>query len=171
MEFIFSKKNTKDKIIEDILLQNYNRYYHLAYSYVHNDADACDIVQNGAYRAIRNCQSLKQTEYAKTWVYRIMLNETFRFCDSKKGIIISLDEIVNEPGKEDTYENIDLQRAIDSLPAKDKAIVILRFFEDQKLEDIAKILNENLSTVKNRLYRSIKALRLELETEGGDYDE
>ena len=37
--------------------------------------------------------------------------------------------------------------------------MILRFFEDMKLEEIAELLDENLSTVKSRLYRSIKKLR------------
>ena len=49
--------------------------------------------------------------------------------------------------------NIDLKRAIENLDPKDRAIVVLRFFEDRQLEEIAKILDENLSTVKSRLYR------------------
>ena len=48
---------------------------------------------------------------------------------------------------------------------KEKAVVILRFFEDQKLSEIAKVLNENTNTVKTILYRSLKKLKLEL-TEG-----
>ncbi len=64
---------------------------------------------------------------------------------------------------EDNCEKIDLQRALDSLPEKDKAVVILRYFEDRKLEEIADILEENVNTVKSRLYRSIKKLRVYLE--------
>lgn len=161
------KKNQKQ--VEQILLTNYNSYYRLAYSYVHNDADAGDIVQNGAYRAIRGCNTLRQTEYAATWVYRIMLNEIFRFCRLQSKEDISLDEIAIEQGKEDTYEDLDLQHALDSLPIKDKAVVELRFFEERGLEEIAQILDENINTVKSRLYRSMKKLRLKLE-EGGQYD-
>ncbi len=158
-----------EKIIENILLENYDKYYRLAYSYVHNDADACDIVQNGAYRAIRSSQSLRQKEFAATWVYRIMLNEIFRFCRKKESNLVFLDEITasetenNVPSSEDNYRDIDLQRALDALPPKDKAIVELRFFEDLKIEDIAKILNENVNTVKSRLYRSMEKLRLQLK--------
>lgn len=47
-------RKTKEKVVEDLLLKNYNQYYRLAYSYVHNDADAGDIVQNGSYKAIKN---------------------------------------------------------------------------------------------------------------------
>ncbi len=64
---------------------------------------------------------------------------------------------------EDNCDKIDLQRALDALPEKDKAVVILRYFEDRKLEEIADILEENVNTVKSRLYRSIKKLRDHLE--------
>lgn len=60
---------------------------------------------------------------------------------------------------EDSSENLDIRRALDSLSEQDKAVIILRFFEDIKLEEIADILEENLSTVKSRLYRGIKKLR------------
>ena len=52
--------------------------------YVHNEADAADIVQEGAYRAIKYCDALKNEAYASTWIYRIMLNEVFRFLGAKK---------------------------------------------------------------------------------------
>lgn len=150
--------------MEQVVLENYNKYYRLAYSYVHNDADASDIVQNGAYKAILNCKSLRKEEYAGTWVYRIMLNEIFR--SFQNGNVVSLEETEAEHGQEDAYQNFDLRRALDSLGREDKAVVELRYFEDMKLEEIADILHENLSTVKSRLYRSMKKLRLKLDCDG-----
>ena len=78
---ILSGKNRKsnEEIIEKVVLEQYNQYYRLVYSYVHNEADAFDIVQNGAYKALRGSHTLRNPEYARTWVYRIMLNETFNF--------------------------------------------------------------------------------------------
>ena len=66
-------------------------------------------------------------------------------------------------GSEDRYEDFDLRKALDALPKEDKAVVMLRYFEELKLEEISQILQENVSTVKSRLYRSIKKLRLSLE--------
>ena len=63
---------------------------------------------------------------------------------------------------EDEYTNIDLQRALDSLPKQEKAIITMKYFEDKKLEEIAEILDENISTVKSRLYRSMKKLHIKL---------
>lgn len=61
------KKQTNRALIERIILEKYNQYYRLAYSYVHNEADASDIVQNGAYKAMRASDTLKNPEYAETW--------------------------------------------------------------------------------------------------------
>lgn len=156
----FPGKNKKEQKIEQILLNHYNRYFRLAYSYVHNKDDSADIVQNGAYKAILNSRALKKEEFAETWVYRIMLNEIFRFVN--KEAPLSLDEVAEESGKEDHYENFDLKRALNELPPKDKAVIELKYFEDMKFEEIAEILDENVNTIKSRLYRGLKKLKLEL---------
>ena len=154
------EKDKKESKVEQILLKNYNSYFRLAYSYVHNEADAGDIVQNGAYKAILHSNSLRKEEYASTWVYRIMLNEIFRFL--KKEVTVSYEEMDMEPGREDEYENIDLRRALDSMSHKDKAVIELKYFEDMKFDEIAETLGENVSTVKSRLYRGLQKLKLEL---------
>lgn len=161
---LLSRKAKKEQKVEQVLLENYNSYYRLAYSYVHNEADAGDIVQNGAYKAILHSDSLKQEEYAATWVYRIMLNEIFRFL--KKDKPISLDEIQVEYGKEDSYENVDMRNALNAMSMEDKAVIELKYFEDLKLTEIAEVLGENVNTVKSRLYRGLKKLRLELAEDG-----
>lgn len=166
MHMFLNRRNEENRtLIEQILLEKYDQYYRLAYSYTHNEADAYDIVQNGSYKALRGSNTLKNIEYAQTWVYRIMLNECFRAL--KQPQHCSYDRMQDEMGKEpmsieDSNLDIDLQRAIDALPEQDKAVVILRFFEEMKLEEIADILEENISTIKSRLYRSLKKLRYAL---------
>ncbi len=155
----FPGKETKEQKVERILLENYNRYYRLAYSYVNNDADAGDIVQNGAYKAIKNSASLKKEEYASTWLYRIMLNEIYRFLREKP--MVSLEE-TEERGREDSYENIDLKRALDAMPQADRTVIVLKYFEELTLAQIAEVTDENINTIKSRLYRGLKKLRLEL---------
>lgn len=163
MYFFFEKKDkTSRSLIEKIILENYNQYYRLAYSYVHNESDAGDIVQNGAYQALRNAQSLKEPEYAKTWLYRIMLNECFRYVKQQRPLsyeAISEQNGFESASAEDHYVNIDLQRALDALSDKDKAIVILKYFEERTFDEIALILDENINTVKSRLYRSMDKLK------------
>lgn len=45
--------NSCEKIIEDVLTENYGQFYRLAYGYVRNEEDALDIVQESAYKAIK----------------------------------------------------------------------------------------------------------------------
>lgn len=47
-------KEKKEDIISKLLINNYDKYYHIAYSYTQNKNDAQDIVQEGAYKAIYN---------------------------------------------------------------------------------------------------------------------
>lgn len=123
MKLFFAKKEkSKEELIEEIILEKYNQYYRLAYSYVHNEEDAYDIVQNGAYKALRSSNTLKKKEYAQTWVYRIMLNECFRYL--KQPQFLSYDEIQDEDGvslgyTEDSYIDVDLERALNELPEKE----------------------------------------------------
>lgn len=160
------EEKKKEQLVEETILKKYNQYYRLAFSYVHSEADAEDIVQNTAYKALRASGELRSPEYVETWLYRILLNEIFRLTKQRKNL--SYEELLEETGNagdgaEDTYEDVDLKRVLDSLPEKDKLVVELRFFEDKKLEDIALVLEENVNTVKSRLYRSLKKMRIMLE--------
>ena len=74
----------KEQAVERALTEGYEKYYRLAYSYVHNEADALDIVQEAAYKAILKSDSLKEPQYVETWVYRIVINEACSFLRSRK---------------------------------------------------------------------------------------
>ena len=76
---------------------------------------------------------------------------------------ISYEDSLIAEGKPDQYQDLDLRTALDSLSPEDKAIVELRYFEDLKIEDIARVLNENVNTIKSRLYRSMQKLKLKME--------
>ncbi len=71
--------------------------------------------------------------------------------------------IIGEKEHIDSYEDIDLKRALDELPYKYKTIIILRYFEDMKIEEIAAILDINVNTVKTRLYKALEKLRIKLD--------
>jgi len=65
--------------------------------------------------------------------------------------------------KKETTSYTTKKHALELLPPRDRMIVELKYFEDMKLEDIAAIMEENTNTIKSRLYRSLKKLRLSLD--------
>ncbi|MCC2124619.1 sigma-70 family RNA polymerase sigma factor [Hominiventricola filiformis] len=162
------KASEKEALVHECLVKNYEKYYRMAYSYVFCEQDAMDIVQEGAYRAILKSDLLKQPEYVDTWICKIVINEALRFL--KKNKLASVDmESLPEQGKEDEVEDIDLQRALEKLDNQERAIVVLRYFEEEKLENIGKTMNLNVNTVKSRLYRAMDKLKKYMETGGAEY--
>lgn len=64
-----------------------------------------------------------------------------------------------------TEETLVIQQAIANLPDKQRAVILLAYYEDLPLEEVAIILNIPTGTVKSRLHNAIKALKLELKEE------
>ena len=156
---MFSKEKNSD-IIKDMLICNYNKYYRIAYKYLGNREDALDAVQEGAYKAVYNAGKLRQKEFADAWICKIVINKSIDILRRRQGFDFEIAE--KSAGIEDTYEDLDLRRRIDTLPEKDKAVILLRYFEDMTLEQISLCLGENMSTVKSRLYRTLKKLKISL---------
>lgn len=162
----------KQKIIEDYILNNREAFYRIAYSYTKNKEDALDIIQESIYKALKSVDGLKEIAYVKTWFYNI-LTHTAIDClrKNKKYVLEDIENPFPEQGKCDNYEDIDIKNMLDCLPSKQRTIIVLRYFEDLKLKEISEILNENLSTIKNHLYKGLKTLKLEITAqEVKDYE-
>lgn len=148
---------------------NQERFYRLAYTYVKNREDALDIVHDAIVKALQSYDTLRNPAYAQTWFYKILINESLSFL-RKNRRLISLEELsdaplvhAEAPPEMIKDEYIDLYAALDKLPPDMKTIVVLRFFEDMPLGEVAEITSVNLNTVKSRLYRALKHLKLDME--------
>ena len=62
-----------------------------------------------------------------------------------------------------------LYKALESLDTETKTVIVLRYFEDMKLIEIAKILEENINSVKSRLYRGLRLLKFQMRE--GDFSD
>lgn len=152
-------------LIED----NQERYYKVAFSYVKNREDALDIIHNAIVKALQSFHSLRNPAYAQTWFYKILTNECISFLRKNRNVIplddLQAPQLPPSGDLADMHkdEYIDLYAAIDKLPPDMKTVVILRFFEDLKYEEIAEITSANLNTLKSRLRRALNHLKLDLE--------
>lgn len=159
------KPKINHNIVENFLIENREAYYRLAYSYVHNQDDALDIVQDAICKALSSSKSLNDPNAIKSWFYRIVVNTSLDYIRKNKRLVYVEDEDLEVigPSKSDQYEDYDLQKALEKLPTMSKTIITLRFFEDMTFEEIAQILDLNINTVKTRFYTSIRKLRIELD--------
>ncbi len=148
--------------IERMLIDNYETYYRFAFSIVKKREDALDVVQEAAYKAIKNKKKLKEPGHMDTWIHKIILNTAMDLLEKKKKEC--LQEDMDEPGNdnaaiEEGYGQSELKSVLDCLSADERGIVVMKYFEEMKISDIAAITGHNVNTVKSRLYRALNKLQ------------
>lgn len=151
--------------VEEQILSSYESLYRLAYTYVKNPDDAMDVVQESVYKAMLRAGDVRNLDTIKSWLCRIVVNTALDLLRDRKREQPT--EVLPESGQEDAYRDTDLLQALNTLEERERTVVVLRFFQDLRLQDIAIITGENLSTVKTILYRSLKKLKIQcVEGEG-----
>ncbi|QGQ95553.1 RNA polymerase sigma factor [Paenibacillus psychroresistens] len=120
---------------------------------------------------IKVCISLKSgsmpTQF-RPWIYRIATNlckDLWRKSSYRSEISTEQDKLNIYPGDETVssimekqWEREEVIQALDDLSEGNREIIVLRFYEDLKLEEIASIVDMPVNTVKSRLYKSLKRL-------------
>lgn len=147
------------------ILENQEKFYRLAYSYVGNRDGALDVVQNAVCKGLEKCYDLKNPEALKTWFYRIVVNESIQYLRKNKKESVSEDgelpeQIYQEPAYEQEQEVYD---AVQKLAEPMKTIVVLHFYEGLTLKQISEVTQTNLNTVKSRLYSALGKLEKSLK--------
>lgn len=160
--FELMKKKDVNELFVTCLNDHKEDFYRLAFSYVKNQEDALDIVQESIKKALISIETIQKSGSIKSWFYKIVVRTSIDFLRKQKKITLVDNQTIEflSNGKVDEYNDIDLYNALDELPTQYKTVIILRFFEDLKLEEIAEIMDENINTVKTRLYRGLKLLRI-----------
>ena len=158
------KQDIRQSLIK-LITEQKESYYRLAYSYVKNEQDALDVVQESIHKALLSFDKIQELNSIKSWFYKIVVHTSLDLLRKRKKTILTDDQhlLAFQNGKADHYTDLDLRKALDELPHKYKIIVILRYFEDFKIEEIAEVLDVNVSTIKTRLYKAHKMLRLKME--------
>lgn len=158
----------QEKLIEYIK-ENQEKLYRIAYTYTKNQEKALDVVQEAITKSLENINKLRHEEYVKTWFYRILLNEAIKASKNDK-TFVDYDSVEKElhinSHENELVEKIDIYETIQKLNEKLKTVIILRFFENLKIEEIAYITKTNSNTVKSRLYKGMEEIKKEIERRG-----
>lgn len=141
--------------------------YRTAFAYVKNKEDALDILQETVYRVYVSLKKLKEPEFFNTYVTRILINCAIdHIRKNKKEVSLEAVQNITMMKIQESKEGVmDLYSAVDRLQEKRKAIIILKYFQDMTLNEIAEVLQYPLGTVKTNLHRALKELRLDLGKE------
>lgn len=152
--------------IQMLTIKHKPRLLAKAYAYVKNEQDAQDIVQETFIKAFQSLHQLKEPKYFATWLFKILIHESFRALKKKERIVQVETELIEQMLIEQQEGSTDfshLHSALASLQKDYQMALILHYFYDFKVLEIAEMLNRPTNTVKMHLHRGRKALRLKLE--------
>lgn len=152
----------------EVLVNTYKQrlYWHIRGIVLHHD-DADDVLQNTFIKVYRNIDAFKGDSKLYTWMYRIATNEALSFLKStskKQGI--STEELQNQMLNNlpaDVYFEGDeiqlkLQKAIATLPEKQKMIFNMKYFQALKYDEISEILDTSVGGLKASYHLAVKKI-------------
>lgn len=133
----------------------------VAVAYLHNTEDAKDILQDSAISAYISYNKLKNKEYFKTWITRIVINKCKNFLKGKK-YTEELNDNLNLFYNIKTSD-LEIMDAICNMNPKLSVYITLKFYNDMTYDEMAKSLKLPVSTVKYRTKIAIDELKKFLE--------
>lgn len=145
----------------------YDKYgemlYKIAFVYLGNPDDTEDVLQDVFVSFLQNSAKLKNDEHEKAWLIRTTRNKCLNMLKSPARKSVDLDSIQITSTDTDGDLQIDIIKQVIALPPKYKSAVILYYYNNYSVEEIARILKIGKSAVKMRLKRGRELLKLELE--------
>ncbi len=142
------------------LIREYQDYlYKTAYLYVKNEETALDAVGTAVLKAYLQIHTLRNPEYFKTWITRILINAAY---DEQKKLIChsELPETIEDSHEEISLEEkYDINTAVTRLSEKYRTVIILKYFNEFSVKEIADIMGAPEGSVKAYLSRARDELR------------
>lgn len=150
----------KEQFMTEVLAAE-KSLYHIAKSMLRNDDDCADAIQNAVLHAFEKLHTLRNEQYFKTWLTRILINECNNIIRSRKEQIPYEDYYeAHTWSPQENYSEVF--QAIMELDDSYRIPFVLFHVEGFSIKEICRILKLSQSTVKTRLYRSRKLLKEKL---------
>ncbi|MFJ7733180.1 sigma-70 family RNA polymerase sigma factor [Lysinibacillus sp. NPDC097231] len=165
-----AKKGNNQAFVE-LLQEEKVKLYKMAYIYMKNENDALDVVQETIARAYANIHTVKEEQYFATWLMRILINTALEMLRKNQKIIPLLEQQPEQEQISTNDEKLDLLQAIEQLEEKYKTVILLRYYRDLQIKEIADLLGCPEGTVKTNVHRGIQQLKKYLNKEGELYGE
>ena len=153
------KSKKGNNLAFSILIKSYEKdLYKVAIAMTKNEDDALDCIQEAILQAYISIKDLRQDEYFKTWLIKILINKCNALLKKNKKIL-NLDVSITENDKVEQSDRLELKDSINNLDSNLKIIVILYYYEDMSIKDISESLNIPQGTIKSRLSRARSKLK------------
>lgn len=167
------KRTNNDASFEELIKKDQEKLYRIAYSYMRNEQDALDVVQDAIVNGYKAFHKLDHPQYFTTWMTRILINTAINDLRKKKKVsFLELDKY--EPSTKDSFQSIhklDLGEVLERLKPEQRSLLIMRFYHGYSMKEMAEILGKPEGTVKSQLHRTLALVKGNLDEGGEMYGE
>lgn len=139
------------KQYEDVL-------YRTASRMLNNDEDVADAMQEAIISAYEKLHTLKNNEYFNTWICKILINKCNSLLSKNKNILMLNNDVIPDK-RNDEFQKIELEEALNSLNEVYRLALILYYIVGLNIREMSEFLKEPEGTIKSRLSRAKVILR------------
>ncbi|MFD0670057.1 sigma-70 family RNA polymerase sigma factor [Cohnella sp. GCM10027633] len=150
-----------DEAFYSLIQQHREKMYRIAYTYLKNETDALEAVQEATCRAYMQIRKLKEPGYFGTWLIRIVMN----YCtdEVKRRARRNAPAVPTEPhatsGESELLERMLLETEVERLEDNYRKVIQLKYYHDLTITEIARTLEKPEGTIKTWLHKALAGLR------------
>lgn len=166
-QLISALKKGEERGFEEFVERYGDRLYRSLYFTVKDEGTARDLVQDTFLKVIKHIHSFKGDSRLYTWVYRIAVNQMKDGLKKKQEEIVEIEKL--QTGKSHVesdvlknFQHHQVTECIKEIPQIYRQVMVLFYFEEMKIREIADVLGEKEGTVKSKLFRGKQALKEKL---------
>jgi len=163
----FRNESTRNYAFHQLVTKYQKRVYWQVRRIVIDHDDSNDVVQNVFIKVWKNLHNFKEASRLYTWLYRIAVNESLTFLKQKRApLFISFEKVeygLSRKLIDDNYfkgEEIEkkLQQAILTLPAKQRIVFNMKYFDDMKYDEMSQVLDTSVGALKASYHHAVKKI-------------
>jgi len=158
---------SEEELFFEQVSQQKRNLYGIAYSYLRNEADALEMLQEATCRAWIKRNRLKDSDRFNPWLIRILINCCIDELQRRKRTGVTRSEQYEGGIMEQASDRrLDMEQALDSVKPKYRQVLVLKYYRDMTLSDIAEVLGKPEGTIKTWLNKGLNQLRDKMKGKG-----
>lgn len=160
-------ENTRREAFSKVVQQYSEQLYWQVRKMVLSHDDANDIIQNTFIKAWSNIDTFRADSKLSTWLYRIAFNECLTFLNKQRAMatlsidsddIELIDKLEGDPYFSGDRAQILLQKALNTLPEKQRMVFNLKYFKEMKYEEMSGIFGTSVGALKASYHHAVKKI-------------
>lgn len=158
-ELVYKAKRGDKEAFTSLILKLEDDLYKIARARLNSEEEILDAVQETMISAYKSVHKIRNEDYFKTWIIKILINKCNDIYKNMKIISMPLNNDIESNTIFD--ENLTFEFIINQLNYDERIAIILHYLEGYTTKEISKILKTNENTIKSRIFRAKEKIKMQ----------